>query len=159
MGVLQTGDIIFIRGRGIISNTIRAIDRGEFSHVAVALSDTHVIEAEWNTKSIIKPFEHEDYEIVTLMLTDEQKDRLIKRAIQLTGMWYDYPQLLGYMFKGAKYGTPKRLICSEVAYELLLEVGIDVMDRNISPNKLYSYLKKDTLKDGKSVTLLGGEDS
>lgn len=63
------------------------------------------------------------------------------------------------MFKGAKYGTPKRLICSEVAYELLLEVGIDVMDRNISPNKLYSYLKKDTLKDGKSVTLLGGEDS
>lgn len=118
-----------------------------------------MIEAEWNTKSIIKPFEHEDYEIVTLMLTDEQKDRLIKRAIQLTGMWYDYPQLLGYMFKGAKYGTPKRLICSEVAYELLLEVGIDVMDRNISPNKLYSYLKKDTLKDGKSVTLLGGEDS
>lgn len=82
------------------------------------------------------------------MLTDEQKDRLIKKAIQLTGKWYDYPQLLTYIFTKAESGSPKRLICSEIAYELLLEIGIDVEDRNISPNKLYL-----TLKDRLSVNI------
>lgn len=142
---MESGNLIFIRGHSVISNTVRLFDKGEFSHVAVAVSPTHIIEAKWNSKSIITPFTYEDYEVIDLNLTEEQKYRLIKRSIQLTGKRYDFPQLLRYIFKGIKSGSPKRLICSEIAYELLKVVGIDVQDRNISPNELYKYLTGSTL--------------
>jgi len=138
---LEVGDIVFVRGHTALSKLVRLFDKGEFSHVAVAVSESHVIEAEWNTKSIITPFSHKDYEIIRFDLSEVDKDRLIKKAIQLTGRWYDYPQMLGYMFhKETQWGNPKKLICSEIAYELLFEVGIDVKDRNIAPNQLYAAL-------------------
>ena len=144
--LMDTGDIVFIRGKSIISKLVRYFDKGEFSHVAVAVSPTHIIEADWKTKSIIKPFEYEDFEVVRLNLNEQQKDQLIKDAIQLTGKWYDYTQILGYVLsKEDVLGSPKRLICSEIAYELLYGLGIDTGDRNISPNELYSFLTADTL--------------
>lgn len=142
---MKAGNIIFVRGDSIISKVIRRVDKGEFSHVAVALSDSHIIEAEWSTKSIITPFVHQDYEIVDLNLTKEQEDRLIRKAVDLTGFSYDYPQLLGYIFKEVSLGSPKKYICSEIAYELLKEVDIDVGDRNITPNQLYKLLTGVTL--------------
>jgi hypothetical protein len=138
--VLETGNIIFIRGSSPISDLVRYFDKGEFSHVCIALSDTHIIEAEWSTKSVITPFKYEDYEVINLNLSEEQKDKLIRKAIQLTGRWYDYPQLINYIFSGVRLGSPKNLICSEIAYLLLFEVGIDVGDSNISPNELYHTL-------------------
>jgi Permuted papain-like amidase enzyme, YaeF/YiiX, C92 family len=139
MGI-EAGDIIFVRGSSPISSIIRYFDKGEFSHVAVAVSDTHIIEAEWNTKSVIKPFKYEDYEVIKLGLTDEQKYALVLKAIQLTGLWYDYLQLLTYIFTDVKLGSPKSLICSELSYHLLKEVGIDVQDSQITPNELYRHL-------------------
>jgi hypothetical protein len=138
--VIDAGNIIFVRGSSVVSSIVRYFDKGEFSHVAVAVSPTHIIEAEWNTKSIITPFHYKDYEVIDLNLTDEQKDRMIKKAIQLTGRWYDYPQLINYMVTGVKLGSPKNLICSEIAYLLLKEAGIDIGDSNISPNELYKVL-------------------
>lgn len=142
---LKVGDIVFVRGSSFVSKVVRYFDKGEFSHVAVAVSDTHIIEAEWDTKSVIKPIEYKKYEVISLNLTDEQKDRLIKKAIQLTGRWYDYPQLLNYIFGQSRWGSTKNLICSEIVYILLLEIGIDVGDRNITPNELYKYLTSDAL--------------
>lgn len=81
-----------------------------------------------------------------MRLNHRQKDVVIRTAIALTGKWYDYAQLLGYVFKKLQYGTPKRLICSEVAYEVLSALGVDIGDRNISPNQLWRYLKDNTLK-------------
>ncbi|MEH7117223.1 YiiX/YebB-like N1pC/P60 family cysteine hydrolase [Neobacillus vireti] len=139
MGI-EAGNLIFVRGRSVISDLIRHFDEGEFSHVCIALSDTHIIEAEWNTKSVITPFHYKDYEVIDLKLTEDQKDKLIKKAIQLTGRYYDFPQLLNYVFKEDKWGSPKNLICSEMAYLLLKEVGIDVGNSNITPNQLYKVL-------------------
>lgn len=133
---METGDLIFVRGHSLISNIVRAVDKGEFSHVAMAVSPTHVIEAEWSTKSVITPVHYEDYEVVSLDLTEEQKDIIIKKAIQLTGRWYDYPQALGYLFS-RKWGSPKNLVCSEIVYLLLKEIGLDLGNPDVTPNELY----------------------
>lgn len=136
---MEAGDLIFVRGHSLVSSIVRAVDKGEFSHVAMAVSPTHVIEAEWSTKSVITPLHYEDYEVISLGMTEEQKDRIIKKAIQLTGRWYDYPQAVGYLFS-RKWGSPKNLVCSEIVYLLLKEIGLDLGDSNITPNELYTAI-------------------
>lgn len=137
---MRAGDIVFVRGKSPIATLIRLFDKGSFSHVAVAVSETHIIEAEWDTKARIAKMEYDDFEIIDLGLTDKQRDIIVHEGIDLVGMWYDYLQIVGYIFF-KDMGSPKSLICSELAYILLNKVGIDIKDRHIKPNELYKRLK------------------
>ena len=68
--MLKKGDIVFVQGKGFISRFIRLIDNGRFSHVAIALSDARVIEADVDTKVAIRHFNEDNYnevEVIDLM--------------------------------------------------------------------------------------------
>ncbi|MDQ0976604.1 hypothetical protein QFZ31_006656 [Neobacillus niacini] len=140
---MKAGDIIFVRGTGIISRLVRFFDKGKFSHVAIAVSDTHVIEADWYMRSNIVEFHYEDYEIVSLNLTDNQRQHIPLTAIKYEGKMYDYIQVLGYIFK-SRLNNPRHLICSELVYNILSEVGYinDASLRDITPNELYEILNR-----------------
>jgi hypothetical protein len=140
--VMKAGDILFVRGEGIVSNLVRMFDKGEFSHVCLAVSNTHILEAQYNSYSRIIPIYFDDYEIIDLGL-DNQKTRLLEVAINLTGKKYDYFHALAYLFN-LKYNNPNTLICTEVIAQILFQLGlIDSLKfyENLKPNELYRKLK------------------
>lgn len=140
---MRAGDVVFVRGNSIVSKAIRFFDKGRFSHVAIAVSDTHVIETNWNMRSKIVEFYYDDYEIVELPLTDEQRVRVIVEAKLLEGIPYDYLQILFLMF-ASRLNNPRYFICSELVYTILKNVGYltDTSLRDSTPNEMYGALVK-----------------
>lgn len=150
--MIKTGDIIFVRGTSIISKIIRFFDKGKFSHVCIAISDTHILEAQYFKKVSIKPFYYgrKQIEIIDLEMDEEQKRKAISVGLSLTGIWYDYIQLFYYVFKkifklnGRNFlNNPNNLICSELVNQLLLATGYIAPHEKVedlTPNQLYNYL-------------------
>jgi hypothetical protein len=148
---MKPGDIVFVNGRTPISWLIRVIDGGPYSHVAVAVSDTHIIEAKYLTKVRISYMDYEDIEIIDLGLNDKQRDQIVHSSIRLVGRWYDYLQIVWYFFdklfkldsKGI-WNSKNNLICSELVDYLLYEIGYisnDIFLGDVTPSELYNFLK------------------
>lgn len=138
---MKAGDILFVRGKGFISNAVRYFDKGDFSHVAVAVSETHVLEAQFYTRSRIVPNYFEDFIIVDLDLTEDERDFVVHAGIQMVGRYYDYFKILGYVLKHP-FDNPNNMICSEIIAFLLEQLGMYAYDEVIylKPNELYRLL-------------------
>lgn len=125
------GDIIFVRGNTVISKLIRFFDKGKgFTHVAIALDDNHVLDAQYPWGVRIRHFRFSDYEVIRVPIdVDKAKEYLLYR--------YDFKQLIWYMFrKGKIWNTPDQFICSEfIAYAMNRK---DLV--NLTPNELYEKL-------------------
>jgi hypothetical protein len=141
---MKAGDIVFVRGNSLLSKLIRRYDGGQFSHAAIAVSETHVLEAQGFTRSRIVPFYFKDYEIIDLQLTNEERMLVIRLVPFLVGRWYDYFQILGYLLKG-NFNNPNHLICSEIIAIILYQIG-KIEDysevKNVTPNQLHTLLKE-----------------
>lgn len=148
---MRTGDIVFVRGKTWVSKIIRFFDKGEFTHVAIAVSPHTVIEVERFTRARISPIHYEDYEIVSLGLNIFQQKTIRNHAKTLVGKHYDYWQILGelledlFNLKGRnRFNNPNKYICSELVGELLTAAGIlqDSQEvRDFTPNELYEAVK------------------
>lgn len=148
---MQPGDIVFINGQTPLSQIVRWVDGGPFSHVAVAVGSDQIIEAQYFTKVRITEMPYENYEVIPMNFNHEEKDRIIHKAIELVGRWYDYKQVAWYFLDSlfalnAKniWNSKNNLICSELVDILLREVGIiphSGMLGDITPNELYNFLK------------------
>jgi hypothetical protein len=140
---MKAGDIIFVRGNSLLSRIIRFFDKGEFSHVAIAVSETEVLEAQYFTKSRITPFYFTDYEIVDLGLSDAERKKVDELGPVLVGRWYDYIQVISYLFKHP-FNNPNHLICSELVAIILSEIDRAEYSEviNLTPNELYRYLRR-----------------
>jgi len=149
---MKAGDIVFINGNTPTSWIVRKIDGGPYSHVAVAVSDTHILEAQYFTKARIAPMKYKDFEVFDLGLTDQQRDIIVHLGIELVGRWYDYLQIIWYFLNSIFKLDPKKiwnsknnLICSELVEELLFQVGFLEKEEylgNITPKELYDFLLK-----------------
>ncbi|MCY9737461.1 hypothetical protein M5X17_27550 [Paenibacillus alvei] len=156
MKTFKTGDILFVRGHSLMSRIVKLTD-GEYSHCAVAMNDDgHILEAQSFTKSRIVPIYFNDYDVVHLSLTEEQRHMVVDMGIRLTGIPYDYSQAIGYLiekiFKFNKnhfLDSPDKLICSELVDLLLYLVGyIEEYIGDKTPNQLHKYL---VTKEGGNV--------
>jgi hypothetical protein len=148
---MKSGDIVFVRGNSLISWLIKLFDHGQFSHVAIAVSDNEVLEAEYNTKTRITSFYFTDYEIVDLGLSDEQRKRVEEIASKLIGYDYDFLEIVTIFIRNVFdrkfkiYNSPKNYICSELVEIVLSDIGVIPKDkdlRNITPNELRKYLNE-----------------
>ncbi|KQX69217.1 hypothetical protein [Paenibacillus sp. Root444D2] len=149
---MAIGDLIFVRGHYLINKAIEFFD-GEFSHVCVSLSDSNnkILEAQGMTRSRIVPFYFDDYEVVELNLTQEQKDLVLKVAIQLTNFGYDYLQIVGIAIqdilkfrKPYFMNSPNKLICSELTDLFLYGIGWlddDIYLGDCTVNEFYRKVK------------------
>jgi hypothetical protein len=107
--MLQCGDIILTYSGGFISESIRWIldyfqkDHAKFSHCAIAVSETEVVEANWNgivlhsPHSALKGVKH--YKIVRYkFLTDGMQARLKGLLLSKVGTRYNYWRLIMQLF-------------------------------------------------------------
>lgn len=154
---MNKGNLVFVRGKGIIPALIRYFDKGQFNHVALAVSPISIAEADVNIESRVDPFipdSYDYYEVIDLGLTDEQSDRVVESSKSYLGRKYDEPQILWYVLKyffklkgPDKFNNPNNLICSEFVFDVLDKAGI-LKDLNIkggsidiTPNQLYDLVK------------------
>ncbi|WP_101844226.1 hypothetical protein [Halobacillus sp. Marseille-P3879] len=144
---MEIGDIIFVRGKSPVSFLVRLFDQGEFSHVALMISNTHCIESQWNTRVRIVPMEFNDYEVVRIPLSDIRKDMIVRNAASLTGRWYDYRQIISYLIQ-RPWNAPNAYICSEIITTLLFD-----KDMVLKPNELYRYIIENELNVKQTVDL------
>lgn len=144
MREIESGDIIFVKGKTVVSQFIKFFDKGKFSHVCIAITPHLVLEAQYGTKVRITPFRFkiEDCEIVKLPLNDRQKRLITNHATLFTGKKYDYLQLLSYIFKGVDIDKQNCYICSELVSLILSMVGYEEceFEKDLSPNQLYNHL-------------------
>lgn len=149
---MKAGDVVFVRGNSLTSRIIRFFDKGRFSHVCIAMSKEYVLETDLFKKVGIYPFSYSDYEIIRLNITDEQRKQLMEVAQKYIGKNYDWRQLFYYVFKSLwKYvkfqwfNTPNEFICSELAYKVLVDIGVLKDCKkfvDITPNELYRLLER-----------------
>lgn len=141
---LKTGDVIFVRGNSLLSKAIRYFDEGEFSHVVIAVSNTHIIEAQRFTEVRIVPIYFDDYEVVPMGLGDKA-DEIAHWAISECGKNYDYLQILSYVmnkfFKTGVWNNPNDVICSELVIKMMFHFGmINEIESDMTPNELYRFM-------------------
>ncbi|EMR07305.1 hypothetical protein C772_00954 [Bhargavaea cecembensis DSE10] len=156
---MRRGDVVFVQGKGIISQIIRYFDEGKFSHCAIVASHDEVIEADYNTRVALRRFREDKYniiEVIDLGLTWDQRSSVYESAMGHIGKRYDYVQLLWYMirkvfrFEGHnRLNNPKHMICSELVFIVLDEIGVlddlEIRERffrgiDLTPNELYDLV-------------------
>lgn len=172
---MKRGDIIFGQGGKWTSKLIRMVDKGNFSHTAVAVSDIAVIEADVDTKVVQRNINMYDYnyiEVLDLGLTEEQIDAVMEELNKRIGMGYGYLHLVWYLIRNLNLfkmkrnflNSPKQVICSELVYivleksNVLKELGIEdcfADGENLTPNELYDLIKYASIRSFKIEGLHG----
>lgn len=146
---MKAGDLIFVRGHSLMDEIIRLFEPGPYTHVAVAVSPTRIIEAQYNRRVGYSDFAYTDYTVVDLNLTDEQREKVVQAADGLVGEWYNYLELFGIMFNNEKWTMPKALICTQVAIKLLQGIKFipnEDMFPYFKPNEFYKFVMVDLPK-------------
>jgi hypothetical protein len=152
VGVIMLGDLIFIRGKGLIPRGIELFD-GHYSHVCISMSPNNnkVLQAQGMMRSGIVPLDFsEEHDIVNLRLTDRQKSLIYPVAIQLCNFRYDYGAVAGIALDsifGTKlrkiFNSSSRYYCSELVDTFLWAIGWledEEYISDITPNELYRYV-------------------
>lgn len=144
---MKAGDIIFIDGGTLKSWLIKKLLKSQFSHVALAVSETDIIEIDFLKKVQQKPNPYKNYCIGRVKgVNTEQLKEVVKFAESKIGVSYDYLQILGLfletVFNIRNYINQRnRLICSELIYLAYYSQGIDLMPNksieDITPEDLY----------------------
>lgn len=151
----MVGDVIFVEGTGIVSKIIQKVTGGKWSHVAIFITDTLILEAEWNTKCRIIDIRETGYlsknhEIIHIPLKPKQLELLNVAIYPFLGARYDYwliiklffSYIIGYKLRKS---LPKKVVCSELVAHILLILGEFSYDdfgiSTYSPIELYNLLK------------------
>jgi cell wall-associated NlpC family hydrolase len=138
---VETGDVVFVRSNTWISKLVRHFDKGRFSHVAIAVSNGRVIEAQYNIKSKVRPLKYKSYEVFPMDLTDKQKRHLASILKKYKGKKYDFLLAFSMTSNWFRLDNPNYMICSELAVDILKEIGVlDPNLRDMKPNEFYDYL-------------------
>lgn len=148
---MRAGDIVFFKPSDWLGRMIAKVDGGPYSHVAIAVSDTHVAEAQGLRFSRITPLYGRDHDIIDIGLSEEQRRQITMNAPLIVGRWYDYKLIAGYFLRNvfkwnvdALWNSQMNLICSELVSSLLVSVGHEganeLTGHNVSPSELYVEL-------------------
>jgi hypothetical protein len=138
---METGDVVFVRGSTWISRIIRFFDKGEFTHVALAISNDRIIEAQYNIRSRVKKLSYKSYEVVPMNLTEVQKKKLVSIISKYEGKSYDFPLAFSMVTGWLRIDNPNYLICTELDIDMLKEAGVlDPYLADMKPNEFYTYL-------------------
>lgn len=147
------GDIIFVHGKGPISDAIEHLDKGPFSHVCIEMPHDCIFESQYvvNTRIMPNPYKESETTIVHLNLTKVQQDKIVYAAFKYLPYKYDIKQIEGDFLDDVfhlhtDWNDPNKLICSEAAIDLLTDGAFFNASeheklKSYTPNELYDYLK------------------
>lgn len=133
------------------ANAIRWYDGGgKYTHVAIAVSPSHIAEATWYGGVEIREMHYwdEEVEVIDLGITQGQRFDVVQTVFDFIGQPYDYLQLVGFFTKrwvdkDMTLNNPSQQICSELVGRILyrnnLVCDIGIVS-NMTPHALYEYV-------------------
>lgn len=146
---LQVGDIIAYKGTGVLSKIVRFFTRSKYSHISMAISSTHLIEANWYKKSNVIEFKYNPNEMEIFRvenLTVEHQITILQRSYEYINKYYDYIQIFGHLLESLgivvknPLNSDNKIICSELIDRAYLDINIDLVDSreegNVTPNDI-----------------------
>ena len=157
---MKAGDIVFFRNKGLIPWLIRKVSGGYYNHVAIALSENLLLEAEYNSNTCIRniSFYHakgSEIKTIPMNITNEQLEMIYKITDEYYSTKFYDMKLICKMFLKYVFAIPftvntqEKVVCSELVAMVLLDAKItdDFQIINFSPQELYDWL---VLKNGKA---------
>lgn len=149
---LQVGDIILYKGNGFLSKAVKFFTKSEYSHVSMAISDTHLIEANWYKKSNIIDFKYSEKEMEIYRVKDltiEQQIIILQRVYKYINKYYDYAQIIGHLIESFGFhishhlNSDTKLICSELIDRAYSDININLVELrktgDVTPNDIAKY--------------------
>lgn len=136
--MIKTGDVLLVKGNGVISKLIKLVTRSKYSHVSLAISDTYVIEIDWKYRLQIRPIEYKSFDVYRLNrdLTNEDLFKMLDYAYSLIGTKYDFSKIVSLFFemifgKRGKmlFNNPSKYICSDIVDLAYQQIGIDLVEK------------------------------
>lgn len=145
---MRAGQLIFIAETGKIPDLIRFFDHGAFDHVCIAISDTQIMEAQYQEKVNIKDFPYTDveYAVIDLDLTPEQITKIPEVDKKYLGESYNYEEIISIAIRliGVKgfdlLDGKNEVICSQLAALFAQNFGKAEKGTELdAPNQLFNY--------------------
>lgn len=144
---LKIGDIFACHSETFISSTIRMITHSKYSHIAIVVSETELIEADGITNRIryrnINYYKNKADVYTCNILTDKQRQNIVKFMQNSIGEKYDYTLLI---WLAVKYifeillpfiDNTTNKICSEIVNDAYDSVGCRLcVDRWPTPSQI-----------------------
>lgn len=145
---MKAGDLIFVAETGLIPDVIRLFDHGPFDHVCIAISDTQIIEAQYNERVSIKEFSYadEEYAVIDLGLTASQLAEVPEEDKKFIGERYNLPEIISIGIRLIGFenfdllDNKNEKICSQLAALFAENFGkADKGTELLAPNQLFNY--------------------
>jgi len=157
---MKAGDLVFFKSTSLIGRIITKLTKSEFSHVAMATDETHIIESNYyiKTREIeLTPDRASHIAIYRVNeLTPEQAERVVQFARMLIGTPYDFVGILVWFIRLLfKWNIPNlvndlnRMWCSELVDVAYSSVGIDLV-----PEQPYGDVTPEDLVKSSKVSLV-----
>lgn len=145
---MKPGDVVFYKGTSFISKVICKLTKSPYSHVALAIDDKRIVEADLFIKTRITELKYENITIMRADLTEEQRRRVVDFARYLVGRSYDYLSVFLWLLRltfninsKGLFNNANRLYCTELIDRCYHYAGIDLVpDRetgDVLPIDLY----------------------
>jgi hypothetical protein len=160
--VMQTGDILFFKGDTLISKFISKVTRLPYTHVAIALSGSLILEADRFVNVRIRELEDDEIFIVKRCnsLSDIDKKIMAHHGVfKLSGtIKYDYFHVFHWLVRillgkdSSFVSGMNRVYCTEVIDYLYLLVGIDLVPDRPTGDLLPEHLLNSPLLEDVYVT-------
>jgi hypothetical protein len=153
---MEPFDLLFYRGKGIVSKAVKQFSDSPYSHVALVLDEYHLLEANWNHPLSIRhiSYRRSDYDVYRVVGLEERQKEKIREYIQQTiNAGYDYRLVIShvfhYFFKGKLIHDENRFDCSEWIDLAFMYAGV-----NLLPYRLDSLVTPGELADSDKLILV-----
>lgn len=147
--MIEIGDVLLVKGKGLVSFLVKLFTRSKYSHVALAVSNNRVIEIDWKYRLQIRSIEHEEYDVYRLNrgLTNEETFIILSYVYSLIGSKYDFSKIFSLVFeilfsrRGKRiFDNPNKFICSDIIDSAYQKIGVDLVphyaDQDTTPDDL-----------------------
>jgi len=135
---LQTGDVLFVEGKGIIGKGIALVTRSKVSHVGIIYNKDLIFETHAGQNARLNPiakrYAGKNVLVYRPPLSDSDKEKVIKRCHKYNGSKYSMFDIgTNFLFAWmpsklrrkivAKLGRKSWMICSEITARILYDVN------------------------------------
>jgi len=128
---MQPGDLVFVRGNTFFSKLIKKVTGSDITHVALALTDKLIIEADGFKRIYIKKLDYKNYEVVPMNFNIDKFDLYLVCQPYLNKK-YDYLNVISLWLKHLLKGVfpvlniKNRYTCVEFVVAVLKDLGFEI---------------------------------
>jgi hypothetical protein len=138
---MEVGDLLFVKGDCYQSRFIRFFLKSDYTHVTIAMDDTHICEVDiFTTMKVMKnPYTEFSLYRLNRKLTNDEKEELRNFLLEKcrTSKGYDWWRLLSIGIKkffrwNIIVHEQDRYFCSEIIDKAYQHIGIDLVKERVT---------------------------